>query len=344
MAAQIVSRGGRIAAGLVDGLLEASVVGSFTRLGFLARARLENWCPPADLADRNYVVTGASSGIGEAVAVGLARAGAGVWLLGRDRQRTTDAAARAAAAQPPDARFPVVPAVVDVVDRQAVRAFADRLSGTLCRLDGLVHGAGALLPSYRQSPDGLELTLATQVVAPFRLTWLLWPLLQRAPEPTIVVVSSGGMYTERFDVGSLELGPEGYRGARAYAKAKRAQVVLAHEWRRRFAEHGLASYASHPGWVDTPGLASGLPSFTHLGPLLRTPEEGADTIVWLAAGGARHPAEPSGTPVLEGFFHDRHLRREYRWPVTRPVGAPEEDDGAALWAWCRDRAGLDDVT
>ena len=102
-----------------------------------------------------------------------------------------------------------------------------------------------------------------------------------------MTVSSGGMYTQPFDLDRLEMTPEAYRGTTAYARAKRAQVVLSHEWARRWGADGVASYASHPGWVDTPGLASGLPTFAKLGPLLRTPGEGADTVVWLAAGGAR---------------------------------------------------------
>ena len=88
----------------------------------------------------------------------------------------------------------------------------------------------------------------------------------------------------------METDPAGYRGAVAYARAKRAQVVLSHEWARRWASEGLASYAVHPGWVATPGLATGLPTFAKLGPLLRTPAQGADTIAWLAAD------EPRRTP------------------------------------------------
>ena len=115
------------------------------------------------------------------------------------------------------------------------------------------------------------------------------------------MVSSGGMYTERFDLDRLEMDPEHYDGVRAYARAKRAQVVLAREWSRRWSACGVASYAMHPGWVDTPGLASGLPSFTYLGPLLRRPEEGADTAVWLAAGAAR----PSAAARVAQLLVDR---------------------------------------
>ncbi len=72
------------------------------------------------------------------------------------------------------------------------------------------------------------------------------------------------MYSQRFDLDTLEAGPDGYDGVVAYARAKRAQLVLAEAWAARFAPAGVASYAMHPGWVDTPGLAEGLPRFRAL--------------------------------------------------------------------------------
>ena len=136
------------------------------------------------------------------------------------------------------------------------------------------------------------------------------------------------MYTERFDLEHLVMSPGSYRGTTAYARVKRAQVVLSHEWARRWGADGVASYSAHPGWVDTPGLASGLPTFAKLGPLLRNPAEGADTVIWLAAGAARREDPPS----TEGFFHDRHLRGEYHLPWT--ARGASTSDGPRLWEWC----------
>ena len=157
---------------------------------------------------------------------------------------------------------------------------------------------------------------------------------------TIVTMSSGGMYSQRFDLDVLEAGPDEYDGVVAYARAKRAQVVLADAWAARFAPAGVASYAMHPGWVDTPGLAAGLPRFRNLvRPLLRTPAEGADTAVWLAAGGPTVAARTGGTtPMTSGFFHDRRLRSDYRFPVTHPSGP---DDPEHLLAWCEARTGTE---
>ncbi len=106
-------------------------------------------------------------------------------------------------------------APVDLVDPDAVRLFADRMAASVDRLDGLVHCAGALFGDYRSADDGTELTLATHVLAPFHLSGLLSPLLRRASSSVIVTVSSGGMYTQRFDLAHLEVSarrlPGGHR-------------------------------------------------------------------------------------------------------------------------------------
>ena len=330
---------GRLFADLVDGLLEASVIGSFTRVGILTRSRVAHWSDPPRLDGKVFLVTGASSGIGRAVAISLARLGADLMLVGRDEVRLA-ATNRSAASTRGGGR--IVPARVDLVDPGAVSSFAEGILGSESRLDGVVHCAGALYADYRTAPDGTELTLSTAVLAPFRLSLLLSPLLFATPPSVIVTVSSGGMYTQRFDLNDLELTRDGYRGVTAYARAKRAQVVLAHEWDRRWRHEGVASYAMHPGWVRTPGLTTSLPTVARLGPLLRTPTEGADTAVWLAAGG-QWSAEGLGGDRLrtadepDGIWLDRRRRHEYYVPTTYRRPADRRRDGEALWEWCAER-------
>ena len=156
---------------------------------------------------------------------------------------------------------------------------------------------------------------------------------------TIVTVSSGGMYTQRFDLEHLEMAADDYDGVIAYARCKRAEVVLASAWARRFAAAGVLSYAMHPGWVETPGLKAGLPRFEAFWrPLLRSPAEGADTVVWLASGGPASQASALGAKTpLSGFFHDRARRRDHRFPVARPTKPGDEE---ALLAWCAARTGI----
>jgi len=123
------------------------------------------------------------------------------------------------------------------------------------------------------------------------------------------------MYTQRLDPAALQMTPRGYRGVTAYARAKRAQVALSREWARRLAGTGITFHAMHPGWVDTPGIAAALPGFHRvMWPLLRTPGEGADTIVWLAA------ADPAQQSMLDyAYKHRAVIERFGRFPHRNAI-------------------------
>jgi len=120
-----------------------------------------------------------------------------------------------------------------------------------------VDNAGAIFPERQVGPDGIESTLATLVVGPFVLVGELLPLLPADPGSQVIAVTSGGMYTQRLPLDDLEFATGDYDGARAYARAKRAQTALMREWARRFARSGIRFNAMHPGW-PTP-LASRSP-------------------------------------------------------------------------------------
>lgn len=312
----------------VDALLEATVVGSFSRVGYGVRARLGGW-PDADrgrdLRGKTVLVTGATSGIGLATAMRCAQLGATVRFLARDGGRAEQAKARIEQAAGHD--VDVAYHLADMSDFASLRAFAARLSASNPRLDVLVHNAGALSRSFSRAPDGSELTLASHVLGPFLLTGLLLPALRVGAPARVITVSSGGMYTQGLDLAELELHADGYDGKVAYARAKRAQVVLNREWARRVPPDEIVFHAMHPGWADTPGVVSGLPGFHRvMRPLLRTPEESADTVVWLAS-----TDEALGS--TGSFWLDRRRRSEHRVPWTRG------GDGDALWALCRQRTG-----
>jgi dehydrogenase/reductase SDR family protein 12 len=327
----------------VDAVAETTVAPGFSRIGIRLRRRLEEWADPPPMNGRVALVTGSTSGIGLATATALARLGAEVHLLGRDPERAAAARRTVESAGPGRAHSHLV----DLSDPSAVLTFAERFGNGTDHLDALVHSAGALTRTYQSTPSGVERTLATHVLGPYVLTAALAPMLfSSAPAlvdevrlpSTIVTVSSGGMYSQRFDLDSLEAHRDGYDGVTAYAKAKRAQLVLADGWAAHFNQAGMASYAMHPGWVDTPGLAEGLPGFRSLlRPLLRTADEGADTVVWLAAGGPTMEA-PTGTrPPISGFFHDRRLRSDHRFPLLHPSKPGDPD---RLLAWCTARTGI----
>jgi dehydrogenase/reductase SDR family member 12 len=304
---------------VVDGALEASVVGSFTRLGYEARRRLYGWTPLDDLRldGRTAIVTGATSGLGREAAELLAHQGAAVCVVGRDAVRTERVRSELAGSESD---------VVDLSSLAETSTFAERFAAAHDHLDVLVLNAGALTHEFTLTDEGFEVTFATQVLSQFLLTRELLPLLEAAPAARVIVVASGGMYLERLDVDALQPTASEYDGVKAYARAKRAQVALVEEWTRRLAGTRVTVNAMHPGWSDTPGLRNALPGFSRaLSPLLRSAHQGADTIAWLAA--APDVADKSGM-----FFLDRQARPTHRRRSTRRLD--EAHEHARLWKLC----------
>jgi NAD(P)-dependent dehydrogenase (short-subunit alcohol dehydrogenase family) len=213
----------------------------------------------------------------------------------------------------------------------SVRAAVERILASEPRLDVLIDNAGAIFRERTESPDGIEATLATMVVGPFALIAGLLQLLGRTGGARVISVTSGGMYFQPVRLYDLQWTTEPYDGTRAYARAKRAQVLLIREWARRIATSEVTFSAMHPGWADTPGLAASLPTFRRLmTPILRTPAEGADTIVWLAT--------KASSAVASGrLYLDRRARPFDRIPGTRLTA----DERRQLW---RAVAGLADVS
>jgi NAD(P)-dependent dehydrogenase (short-subunit alcohol dehydrogenase family) len=319
----------------MDAVLEASIVGSFSRIGYLARRRVAGWddIGPGAMRGRIALVTGASSGLGLATAQGLAAAGATVVLLGRDPDRT-DSARAAILDRHPEAAIEVV--VADLTRLDDVRRAASEVIGRHDRLDVVVHNAGTLVHHHELTVDGIEVTAQTHVVAPFLLTASLLPVLVKTPGARVIHVVSGGLYTARLSVEALAAtSPDGFDGVDAYAQAKRASLVLAEQWAARTAgttAHDLRFHAMHPGWADTPGVRDALPTFHRLlAPVLRTPEEGVDTTVWLAASDIAHSSNGQ-------LWLDRHPRRTTYLPRT----ATPDVEANRLWQWCLKRCGLDD--
>jgi NAD(P)-dependent dehydrogenase (short-subunit alcohol dehydrogenase family) len=326
------ARSGGVLARVADEVLEATVVGSFSSVGPAVRSRLSGWTSPPSMEGAVVLVTGATSGLGLASAIGVAGRGATVVFVARNQGRAERAREEIVDAVP---GADVTYLLADMGEMDQVGDAAAAFLADHERLDVLVHNAGALSPEYTTTGAGTELTVASQVVAPFLLTGLLLPALRAAVPSRVIQVSSGGMYTQRLDLATLEMGPSDYDGTVAYARAKRAQLVLLHEWVRRYDGAGISFHAMHPGWADTPGIRSGLPGFAKvMGPLLRSPEQGADTVVWLAA------APEAGTST-GGFWLDRRPRWEHKVPWTRLDRADFERAGSELWAWCAERAGWD---
>jgi NAD(P)-dependent dehydrogenase (short-subunit alcohol dehydrogenase family) len=220
--------------------------------------------------------------------------------------------------------------VCDVSDLGAVGAFAADLTSRVGTLDVLIHNAGVLPAARTETDDGHEITLATHVLGPVLLTERLLPILAKSSDPRVILMSSGGMYTQPLPADDPEYRTGRYSGATAYARTKRLQVAFTPILARRWAGQHILVYCMHPGWADTPGVATSLPGFRMLTrPMLRTPEEGADTALWLAA---TRPAPPTG-----GFWHDRRPRPEHYLPLTR-YG---DRDRERVWRYCADAIGIE---
>jgi NAD(P)-dependent dehydrogenase (short-subunit alcohol dehydrogenase family) len=239
-------------------------------------------------------------------------------LVGRDAGRLERTHAELVAETPDLAATTVV---ADMASLASVRAAAAQILDRQPRLDVIVDNAGTMLETRETTPEGFERTFATMALGPFVLVARLLPRLVESPDARLVAVTSGGMYTQALPLDDLAFERGAYSGARAYARAKRAQVALVREWARRLRGRGVVANAMHPGWADTPGLAASLPGFARLiGGQLRSAAEGVDTILWLAAA-------PEARATTGRLFLDRRVRPFDRIPSTRLSA----DDRRALW-------------
>jgi NAD(P)-dependent dehydrogenase (short-subunit alcohol dehydrogenase family) len=306
---------------LLDGLLDKSIFYSFDRSGYRRHAgEFDPGDLDVSLARKICVVTGANGGLGFEIARGLAARGASVHMLCRSAARGEEARA-AIADEHRDADVRVH--VVDLSILSSVRRFA--ASFPAAHIDVLVHNAG-LLPLERElTEDGLEVTVATHLVGPFLLTRLFRAKLNGA---RIVFVSSGGMYAARLDVGTMLSNEGDYDGVGAYAMTKRGQVVLAELLADDLAPIGATVNSMHPGWAATRGVERSLPRFWRLmRKRLRTPEEGADTALWLAV--AEKVRGQTGK-----FWFDRKAVPTHLLRRTRE----DERERRRLWEMCESYA------
>jgi dehydrogenase/reductase SDR family protein 12 len=311
---------------IVDTIMDRTVVVGYTNVGYRIRRRGWSGSELPRMDGKVVAITGATSGLGLAAADGYAALGATVWIIVRDRERGERSRAEIAARSGND---DIHVGVCDLSRLASIRSFAGRFSSRAAQLDVLVNNAGAMTQTRELSADGIELTLATNVIGPFALTSRLIGLLKDSAPARIINVSSGGMYAQRLRVDDLQSAKGRFDGAAVYARSKRAEVVLTELWAKRLAGSGVTVHAMHPGWADTPGIQSSLPRFYRATrPLLRTPAEGADTIVWL--GAAAEPALRSGL-----FWHDRRPRPVHLLSRTRETAA----DRVSLWAQCVELSG-----
>lgn len=252
----------------------------FTRWGY--RRGRRRWNPDSTtITGRRMVITGASSGLGYEAARALAERGADLVLVMRNEIRAWEVVQELRAQS---GNEHIRCEIADLANMDEVDDLTRRLNDEGRPIDVLINNAGALFDEWEQTSEGLERTFALLLLSPWRLTRALHSLLAAAPAARVINVVSGGMYTQKLKVAHLQPTPDAFDGATAYARCKRALMVVTEEWAAAWREDGIAVNAMHPGWADTPGVEKSLPIFRRLmGPILRSPREGADTIIWLAA-------------------------------------------------------------
>ena len=270
------------------------------------------------MAGQTVLVTGGTSGIGQATAADLAAMGARVGITGRDIARARAAAADVAAAYGNPA---VDPFAADMSSQAEVRRLADQVLAAYPRLDVLVNNVGGFWATRRLTADGLERTFAVNHLAPFLLTGLLLDRLTASAPARIVTVSSSAHATGKINFGDLK-GEHRYSGQQAYSQSKLANMLFTYELARRLDGTGVTATVLHPGVVRT-GFAAEDPPPTWKAFLLlirlflKTPQKGAATSIYL-----------SSSPEVEGVTGTYFVGRKPKAssPASRDTAA-----AARLW-------------
>jgi NAD(P)-dependent dehydrogenase (short-subunit alcohol dehydrogenase family) len=229
------------------------------------------------------VITGATSGIGQAAARRLAAEGARVVLGARSPDKGA-ATLEAIESETPGAKVSF--SLVDTASKASVRAFTERLSKELDRIDVLINNAGTYALEPTLGPDGYELVFATNVLGYYGVATGLAEKLKASAPARLINVASG--FARNLDLDDLDFSRRGYDGAKAYSASKQADRLLTWALARRFEGTGVTVNAMTPGMVwsglyrETRGASRFILEHIVTRFFGKTPEEGADTMVWLA--------------------------------------------------------------
>ena len=278
------------------------------------------------MAGKTVLITGATSGIGRATALGLARMGADLAITGRDRVRTEDAAQeiRASGAGRVDLY------IADLSSQREVRELAEKVLQSLSRIHVLINNVGGYFDTRHVSAEGLERTFALNHLAPFLLTNLLLEKLKQSASARVVTVSSNAQATGRIDFSDLQ-GERSYSGARAYSQSKLANVLFSYELARRLKGTSVTANALHPGVVSTSFGAEDPATVQRiflpfLRPFMKSPAQGAATSIHLASA-------PELGQVTGQYFANRH-------PKKSSERSYDQAAAAQLWQVSADLVGL----
>ena len=234
---------------------------------------------------KRVVLTGPTAGLGLSAACELARLGATLILVGRNRERMAQCRQQVLDTSGADANT-VFCYEADLSSLAESRRAAEAILTEHSHIDVLINNAGALFSEREETPEGHERALAVNLLTPALLCRTLASAMNE--HSRIINVVSGGMYLVGLREHDMEYRQSPYDGSRAYAHAKRALFTYGQELNAG----GITPvYAMHPGWAATPGVAKSLPTFNRrLATMLRDSRMGADTIVWLASCASLPPS------------------------------------------------------
>ena len=272
------------------------------------------------------LITGGTSGIGKATATALAAMGAEVVVAGRNREKGETVVEEI---RRDSGSAGVSLLLADLAAKAEVRRLAEEFQERHDRLDVLVNNAGLIQSRRTETPDGIETTLAVNHLAPFLLTNLLLDLLKESAPSRIVTVSSEGQRWAKMDLDDLQ-SRRRYRPFQVYGTTKLANIMFTNELAERLEGTGVTANCVHPGGVNT-NFGTNNRGFTTLlfrafKPFMRSPEQGADTVIYLAA-----------SPDVEGmtgkYLTDRKL-------ITASEEAYDESLRRKLWEISEELTGL----
>ena len=278
------------------------------------------------MGGKTVLITGATSGIGEVAALELARKGARVVLVGRDRAR---AEATAAMIRREPGHPEVDYLLADLSSMAEVRKLAGEVKARYPRLDVLINNAGAMFSPRRESVDGIELTWALDHLAYFLLTDLLLDTLKASsPSRIVSVASEAHRMASGIDFEDVER-KRSYQPLGAYGQAKLANILFTRELARRLEGSGVTANCLHPGFVATnftTGTGFTFRMFQVMAKVFAiTPERGAETTVYLAS-----------SPDVEGASGGYFAKSK----PAKPTAAARDDEAARrLWTLSEEMVG-----
>jgi NAD(P)-dependent dehydrogenase (short-subunit alcohol dehydrogenase family) len=262
----------------------------------------ENWHPnSASLTGKHIIITGATSGIGLASATEMAQKGAHLTLVVRNKDKG-EALKNELIEKTGNKNIFIEYCDMSLISD--VKSLTKKLIEQKRNIDVLINNAGALFNERQITSEGIEQSFALLLLSPFVFTKQLIPIFSK--NCRVINISSGGMYSQKLDLKNLNNISNPYNGSVAYANCKRGLVILTELWAKEYNLENYTFNSMHPGWADTPGVVTALPIFYKLTkPILRTPEEGADTINWLAS--STEAGKLSGYFFLDRIAQTTHL-------------------------------------